>query len=71
MSGVKLLPYNRRPMRFATQSLNNLYLADEENLIRALTDAADPGKKARERIQETAAQLVTQCILSKNVLHAI
>ena len=28
-------------------SINNLYLADEESLIRTLTDAADPGGSAR------------------------
>jgi RHH-type proline utilization regulon transcriptional repressor/proline dehydrogenase/delta 1-pyrroline-5-carboxylate dehydrogenase len=45
-------------MTLSTQNLNDLYLADEERLIRALTEAADPGEKARERIQGTAAQLV-------------
>jgi len=54
-------------MRFSNQSaaepdtiphLNNLYLADEEALVRELADAADPGDSASERIQATAAQLV-------------
>jgi RHH-type proline utilization regulon transcriptional repressor/proline dehydrogenase/delta 1-pyrroline-5-carboxylate dehydrogenase len=45
-------------MTLTTQNLNDLYLADEEKLIRALAGAADPGENARERIQETAAQLV-------------
>jgi RHH-type proline utilization regulon transcriptional repressor/proline dehydrogenase/delta 1-pyrroline-5-carboxylate dehydrogenase len=45
-------------MTLTTQNLNDLYLADEERLVRALADAADPGDKARERIQGTAAQLV-------------
>ncbi|MDH3613830.1 MAG: bifunctional proline dehydrogenase/L-glutamate gamma-semialdehyde dehydrogenase PutA [Gammaproteobacteria bacterium] len=54
-------------MRFTDQTaarpeaiprLNDLYLADEEALIRELTDAADPGDSAREKIQGTAAQLV-------------
>ena len=39
-------------------SINNLYLADEESLVRALTDAADPGESGRQKIQNTAAQLV-------------
>ncbi len=58
MSRVILLPYNRRPMQFTTQNLNDLYLADEEQLVRQLADAADPGEMARERIQGAAAQLV-------------
>jgi RHH-type proline utilization regulon transcriptional repressor/proline dehydrogenase/delta 1-pyrroline-5-carboxylate dehydrogenase len=42
----------------AIPSLNDLYLADEESLVRELVDAADPGDSARQSIQETAAQLV-------------
>jgi RHH-type proline utilization regulon transcriptional repressor/proline dehydrogenase/delta 1-pyrroline-5-carboxylate dehydrogenase len=38
--------------------LNDLYLADEEALVRELAQAADPGDSARENIQDTAAQLV-------------
>ena len=34
------------------------YLADEEALVTELSAAADPGRSAREKIQETAAQLV-------------
>jgi len=52
------LPYNRRPMPFTTQNLDDLYLADEGQLVRQLAEAADPGEKGRERIQKTAAQLV-------------
>ncbi|MDH3432544.1 MAG: bifunctional proline dehydrogenase/L-glutamate gamma-semialdehyde dehydrogenase PutA, partial [Gammaproteobacteria bacterium] len=39
-------------------SLNDLYLADEESLVRELAQAADPGDRARQRIHDTAAQLV-------------
>jgi len=52
------LPYNRRPMQTTTHILSDLYLADEEQLVRRLSDAADPGEAARKRIQETAAELV-------------
>lgn len=54
-------------MRFTNQAaaqpdaipvLNDLYLADEEALVRELAEAADPGDSAREKIQGTAAQLV-------------
>ena len=54
-------------MRFTNQAaaqpdaipgLNDLYLADEEALVRELAEAADPGDAAREQIQRTAAQLV-------------
>ncbi len=54
-------------MRFTNQAaaqpdaipgLNDLYLADEEALIRELVEAADPGDGAREKIRDTAAQLV-------------
>jgi RHH-type proline utilization regulon transcriptional repressor/proline dehydrogenase/delta 1-pyrroline-5-carboxylate dehydrogenase len=38
--------------------LNELYLADEQALVRQLADIADPGDSARENIQGTAAQLV-------------
>ena len=38
--------------------LNDRYLAAEEALVRELTDAADPGDGAREKIQGTAARLV-------------
>ena len=38
--------------------LNDRYLADEETLVRELTDAADPGDAARENIQGMAARLV-------------
>ena len=38
--------------------LDNLYLADEEKLVRELCDAADPGEGTREKIRRTAAQLV-------------
>ena len=54
-------------MRFAKQpgaasdsipKVNALYLADEQALVRELTEAADPGSAGRERIQATAARLV-------------
>jgi RHH-type proline utilization regulon transcriptional repressor/proline dehydrogenase/delta 1-pyrroline-5-carboxylate dehydrogenase len=54
-------------MQFTTQpaarpqsidGLNDLYLADEQALVRELVEAADPGDGAREKICETAAQLV-------------
>ncbi len=38
--------------------INDLYLADEEKLVRELVEAADAGGAAREKIQRTAAQLV-------------
>jgi len=38
--------------------LNDHYLAAEEALVRELTDAADPGVGAREKILGTAARLV-------------
>ena len=38
--------------------INDLYLADEEKLVRELAAAADAGDSAREKIQSTAAQLV-------------
>ncbi len=38
--------------------INDLYLADEEKLVRELVEAADPGRSVREKIQGTAAQLV-------------
>jgi RHH-type proline utilization regulon transcriptional repressor/proline dehydrogenase/delta 1-pyrroline-5-carboxylate dehydrogenase len=38
--------------------LNDLYLADEETLVRELAVAADPGESMRDMIQETASQLV-------------
>lgn len=39
-------------------ALNDNYLADEEALVKRLTEAADPGDEAREKIQATAANLV-------------
>ncbi len=54
-------------MRFTDQTaarpgtiphINDSYLADEQALVKELTDAADPGESARERIQGTAARLV-------------
>jgi len=54
-------------MRFTDQTLarpgaiseiNQRYLADEADLVRELTTAADPGESMRGKIQETAAQLV-------------
>ena len=38
--------------------LNGRYLADEQQLVRELVDAADPGDSARENIRETASELV-------------
>jgi RHH-type transcriptional regulator, proline utilization regulon repressor / proline dehydrogenase / delta 1-pyrroline-5-carboxylate dehydrogenase len=38
--------------------INNLYLADEQALVRELAEAADAGPQMCERIQATAAQLV-------------
>ena len=38
--------------------LNDLYLADEQALVRELVEAADPGDAARDKIRETAVQLV-------------
>jgi RHH-type proline utilization regulon transcriptional repressor/proline dehydrogenase/delta 1-pyrroline-5-carboxylate dehydrogenase len=40
------------------EGLNELYLADEEALVRELAEAADPGDSAREKIRDTAAHLV-------------
>ncbi len=37
---------------------SELYLADEQELVKSLCDAADPGESAREKIRGTAAQLV-------------
>ncbi len=54
-------------MSFADQSagkagtipyINDLYLADEQELVRELVEAADAGVHMRAKIQETAAQLV-------------
>ena len=39
--------------------INDLFLADEAALVRKLADIADPGEASREKIQTTAAQLVT------------
>ncbi|MGB5489651.1 MAG: bifunctional proline dehydrogenase/L-glutamate gamma-semialdehyde dehydrogenase PutA [Woeseiaceae bacterium] len=38
--------------------INDLYLADEEKLVKELLEAADPGEAVRAKIQDTAAQLV-------------
>ncbi|MBT8101706.1 MAG: bifunctional proline dehydrogenase/L-glutamate gamma-semialdehyde dehydrogenase PutA [Gammaproteobacteria bacterium] len=38
--------------------INDLYLADEQTLVRELVEAADPGNAARAKIRDTAAQLV-------------
>ena len=38
--------------------INDRYLADEEALVRELTEAADPGDGARDKIQGMAARLV-------------
>ncbi len=38
--------------------INDHYLADEQELVRALAKEADPGPAAREKIENTAAQLV-------------
>lgn len=38
--------------------INDLYLAEEEALVRELADTADPGDVGRDRIQATAATLV-------------
>jgi RHH-type proline utilization regulon transcriptional repressor/proline dehydrogenase/delta 1-pyrroline-5-carboxylate dehydrogenase len=54
-------------MRFSNQyaakpdsipHLSDHYLADEQSLVQQLAAAADPGDSSRERIRETAAQLV-------------
>jgi len=54
-------------MRFTEQAaaepstipnINQKYLADEESLVRELSDIANPGDAAREKILGTAAQLV-------------
>jgi RHH-type proline utilization regulon transcriptional repressor/proline dehydrogenase/delta 1-pyrroline-5-carboxylate dehydrogenase len=42
----------------AIQGLNKLYLADEQALVRELTEIADPGDVLRERILQTATELV-------------
>ena len=42
------------------------YLADEEALVRELSAAADPGHSAREKILDTAAQLVRAVRRSKS-----
>lgn len=42
----------------AIAGLNDLYLADEAQLVSELAAAADPGDAQREKILETAAQLV-------------
>ena len=39
-------------------NINDLYLRDEEALVRELAEAADPGLASRQKIQNTAAQLV-------------
>ncbi len=39
-------------------SINDLYLCDEQALVRELADAADPGEAGRQKILNTAAQLV-------------
>ncbi|MGI9225736.1 MAG: bifunctional proline dehydrogenase/L-glutamate gamma-semialdehyde dehydrogenase PutA [Woeseiaceae bacterium] len=38
--------------------INDHYLADEQELVRELAEAADPGDIGRNKIQQTAAQLV-------------
>ncbi len=38
--------------------INDRYLADEQELVQALAKEADPGEAGREKIQNTAAQLV-------------
>ena len=38
--------------------INENYLADEQEIVRKLAAEADPGDSAREKIQDTAAQLV-------------
>jgi RHH-type proline utilization regulon transcriptional repressor/proline dehydrogenase/delta 1-pyrroline-5-carboxylate dehydrogenase len=40
------------------EGLDDLYLADEAALVGDLADAADPGEAVREKIRDTAAQLV-------------
>ena len=40
-------------------TINDDYLTDEATLVRELADAADPGAASREKIQATAAQLVS------------
>ena len=39
-------------------NLHDLYLGDEQALVSALADAADPGPAGRDKIRSTAAQLV-------------
>jgi RHH-type proline utilization regulon transcriptional repressor/proline dehydrogenase/delta 1-pyrroline-5-carboxylate dehydrogenase len=39
--------------------INDLFLADEADLVRELTEIADPGDAGRKKIQATAAQLVS------------
>ena len=38
--------------------INDNYLANEQELVRALAEQADPGESARQKIMNTAAQLV-------------
>ena len=38
--------------------INSKYLADEQSLVAALADVADPGDSARDKIRETATGLV-------------
>ncbi len=54
-------------MRFSDQpaaregrisSIHDLYLSDEQALVRELADAADPGESGRKKIHATAAKLV-------------
>ena len=45
--------------------VNDLYLADEQALVRELVSAADAGPATRAKIQETAAQLVHAVRASK------
>ena len=42
----------------AISGINDLYLTDETELVTELAAAADPGDAQREKILETAAQLV-------------
>ena len=61
------------PKRFTQQSaataspiaqINSNYLADEQTLVAALAEVADPGESAREKIRETAASLVITLALN-------
>jgi len=45
-------------MPAAIPDLNNRYLADEQSLVRELSDIADPGDALRDKIRATAAELV-------------